>query len=130
MNRRLILPITLTSMSLAMLGENVYALEKHYIKATPQTCVTTAPRCEVELSLSWQGAPADRYCLEIATTEPKRICDIPNRAHQFQLSLAVASDVMIYLVRQQDFKRVAQVAIEVQRHSLNQKRRKVAWSIF
>ncbi|MEO2268875.1 DUF3019 domain-containing protein [Pseudoalteromonas sp. YIC-656] len=130
MSRRVGFLLILASSLLPAHGNESKLLDKHYIKAKPEICVTTQDKCQVDLYLSWQGEPASSYCLEIETTELERICDIPNRAHQFKLSLEVASDVKIYLVRLQDVQRVANVSIDVQRHSLNQKRRKVAWSIF
>lgn len=130
MSQRVGFLLLMTSFLLPAHGNESGVLERHYIKAKPEICVTTEDKCQVDLFLSWQGEPTTSYCLEIETTELERICDIPNRAHQFKLSLEVASDVMIYLVRQQDAQRVAHIPIDVQRHSLNQKRRKVAWSIF
>ncbi|WP_105201172.1 MULTISPECIES: DUF3019 domain-containing protein [unclassified Pseudoalteromonas] len=130
MSQRVAMQLFITLVTLLMHSGNASALEKHYIKAKPGTCVTTQTSCQINLLLSWQGEPTTTYCLQVEAGEPKLICDVPNRAQHYKLSLEAASDVMIYLVRKQDKQRVAQVMIDVQRHFLNQKRRKVAWSIF
>ncbi|WP_105188730.1 DUF3019 domain-containing protein [Pseudoalteromonas sp. T1lg48] len=130
MSQRVAMQFIIPLLLLLIHSGNASALEKNYIKAKPETCVTTQPSCQINLLLSWQGEPTTTYCLQVEAREPELICDVPNRAQHYKLSLESASDVMIYLVRKQDKQRVAQVMIDVRRHFLNQKRRKVAWSIF
>ncbi|MFY8274584.1 DUF3019 domain-containing protein [Pseudoalteromonas sp. SSDWG2] len=109
---------------------NTYAYANNFIKAQPQSCITAADSCEVTLELYWQGDADTSYCLEINAPNQRFICDIPNRAHSYKLPIEASEDILIYLVKAQNKARVAQVKVKVKKHTLSQKRRKVAWSIF